>query len=137
MQEEKYYNEITTIIENVEVNTKVRQLQDNNEKLQAYWTIGKLIVEAQQGEARAKYGDELINKWSVNLSLKYGKSYGKANLNYMRQFYLNFSNFQSVIGNLTWTHILLLLPIKNKNERNYYINQVILNNLSVRELRMK
>ena len=36
---------------------------------------------------------------------------------------------------LNWSQYKLLLPIKNENERNYYINQVILNNLSVRELR--
>ena len=34
----------------------------------------------------------------------------------------------------TWSQIKLLLPIKNENERNYYINLIILNNLSVREL---
>ena len=36
---------------------------------------------------------------------------------------------------LTWTHYRYILPIKNKSERNYYINQVILNNLSVRDLK--
>jgi len=53
----------------------------------------------------------------------------------MRQFYLNFPIVQSLIGQLTWTHFLQILPIKNINERNYYINQVIINSLSVRELK--
>ena len=36
---------------------------------------------------------------------------------------------------LSWSQYCDILPIKNINERNYYINQVILNNLSVRDLR--
>ena len=35
---------------------------------------------------------------------------------------------------LTWTNIRLLLPIKNVNKRNYYINMCIKRNLSKREL---
>ena len=44
-----YYEEIAIVIENIEVNRMVRELQDNSEKLQAYWNIGKLLVEAQGG----------------------------------------------------------------------------------------
>ena len=40
-----------------------------------------------------------------------------------------------MIPKLSWTHYIQKLSIKNENERNYYINQVILNNLSVRELK--
>ena len=36
---------------------------------------------------------------------------------------------------MSWSHYILILPIKNENERNYYINRVILDNLSVRDLR--
>ena len=134
MEEEKYYNEIATIIERVEINTKVRQIQDNSEKLLAYWTIGKLIVEAQGGKNYSKYGNSLINKWAVILANKYGSFYKKTNLYYMRQFYLQFINFHAVGGKLNWTQIRIILPIKNKNERNYYINLCITNNLSSREL---
>ena len=133
MEAEKYYNEITSIIERVEVNSRVRQLRDNSDKLQAYWNIGKLIVEAQQGEARAKYGNALINKWSIKLEKIYGKNYSSRELRNMRRFYLVFPKWCSV-STISWTHYRYILTIKNENERNYYINQVILNNLSVREL---
>lgn len=53
----------------------------------------------------------------------------------MRQFYLNFPIVHSLNGQLTWTHYRYILPLKNENERNYYINQVIINSLSVRELK--
>ena len=55
----------------------------------------------------------------------------------MRQFYnfvLTFPNFQPVVGNLTWTHILILLPIKNLDEIKFYINLAIRDNLSKRAL---
>ena len=51
-----------------------------------------------------------------------------------RTFYNNFSIWGSVSPKLTWTHYRYILSIKNENARNYYINLVILNNLSVREL---
>ncbi len=53
----------------------------------------------------------------------------------MRQFYLLFPILRTLCEELTWSHYRYLLPIKNESERNYYINQVVLNNLSVRELR--
>jgi len=134
LKEKEYYNEITNIIESVEINSSVRQLQDNGEKLQAYWNIGRLIVEAQGGK-RASYGNDLIKKWSYMLSSKYGNKYGKTNLKNMRQFYVLFPKSRTLCDKLLWSHYRYLLPIKNENERNYYINQVILNNLSVRELR--
>ena len=68
MTEEKHYKTIVNLIEEHEVNRKVRELKDNHETLNLYWTIGKEIVEAQGGNMRAKYGDELIKKWSLKLT---------------------------------------------------------------------
>lgn len=51
--EEQYYTEIKNLIENYEVNTRVRVLQDNIEKLRTNWEIGKLIVEVQGGKTKA------------------------------------------------------------------------------------
>ncbi len=122
------------IIEN-EANKKANALRDNSSTLQTYWNIGKLIVEAQGGEKRAKYGDNLISEWGKKLSEKYGKGYDKSNLSRARTFYLYFPIVATVSQQLSWSQYREILPIKNENERNYYINLVILNNLSVRELR--
>ena len=135
MKEKNYYNEIKNIIETYEVNHRVRALQDNSEKLQMNWNIGRLLVEAQGGAKRAKYGDDLIKKWSLELEIKYGNCYSARELRKMRQFYLVFPIWPTVSTKMNWSQIVELLSIKNENERNYYINQVILNNLSVRELR--
>lgn len=134
MKEKEYYKEIVNLIEEKEINTKIRELKDNKETLLTYWNIGKLLVEAQGGEKRAKYGDELIKKWSNSLIDKYGTNYSKRNLNFYRQFYIIFKKVNALRSQLTWTHYKILLPIKDENKRNYYINQVILNNLSSREL---
>ena len=126
----KYYLEIKELIERYEVNNRVRTLQDNSEKLLMNWNIGRLLVEAQGGSKRAKYGDDLINKWGKKLSEIYGKSYGKELLRRCRKFYLLFEK-SSTLSSISWSQIVELLSIKNENERNYYFNQVILNSLSV------
>ena len=135
MKELEYYNQIKNLIENYEVNQKVRFLQDNHEKLLMNWTIGKLLVDAQGGMNRAKYGDELIKKWSIKLKENFGNNYSKRNLMFYRTFYSLFPNVNTLCSHLSWSHYRCLLPIKNENARNYYINQIILNHLSVRELR--
>lgn len=132
----QYYNKIKKLIENKEVNDRIRRLDENNETLRTYYEIGKLLVEAQGGEARAKYGDGLIKEWSIKLTKKYGKGYSSANLKHMRKFYLIFRKSYSLSSqfSLSWTHYRYLLRFDNKNEINYYINKCITNNLSVRGL---
>lgn len=134
MKEKEYYNEISNIIETIEINSRVRELQDNSEKLQGYWNIGRLIVEAQGGLLRASYGNGLINEWSINFTDKYGKNYSSRELRRMRQFYLLYPKWCS-LSTISWTHYRYLLSLKNINERNYYTNMILLNNLSVRELK--
>ena len=130
-----YYEQIESLVKKNEINKGVRALQDNSETLYTYWHIGKLIVEAQGGEKRAKYGDGLIKEWGCKLSLKYGKNYDKSNLSKMRKLYTIFPIVDTLCPQLSWSHYRYILPLKNPNERNYYISQVILNNLSVRDLR--
>lgn len=131
-----YFEEIKELIENKEVKDGVRRLSENNDKLKTYYEIGKLLVEAQGGEERAKYGDGLIKKWSLKLVEQYGIGYNISNLKRMRQFYMVIRKGAPLEHQLSisWTNWKYLLPIKNENERNYYINQCILNNLSKREL---
>ena len=129
-----YYNEIKTIIEEREINKKVRELKDNREDLLTRWNIGKLLVDAQGGEKRAKYGSSLIKEWGRKFKEGYGSSYSAPELRKMRHFYVIFKKCVT-LSRISWNHIVAVLPIKNESERNYYINQVVINNLSVRELR--
>lgn len=58
--------------------------------VEAYWNIGRLIVEKQDGENRAEYGKQLISYLSERLTADFGKGFTTTNLKYMRQFYLQF-----------------------------------------------
>lgn len=93
-----YYNEIESYIKKNEVSKKVRVLEENATTLEIYWNIGRLLVEAQGGYERAKYGNALIKEWSEKYTEKYGKGYNRANLFKFRQFYILFPNI-SPLGN--------------------------------------
>ena len=131
-----YYKEIKNLIEEKEVNDKVRYLESNKETIKTYYEIGRFLIKAQGGEEKAKYGDGLIKKWSEKLTKEYGNNYSYRNLNYMRKFYTYFKKVNTVCSqsNLSWSHYKYLLKFDNENERNYYINRCIQNNLSVRGL---
>lgn len=89
----------------------------NNTLVQTYWHIGQHIVEyEQQGKAKADYGDELINRLSADLRLKYGKGFSRSNLFTIRQFYLRFPKIQTVSGLLSWSHYIELLKLNDPLE---------------------
>ena len=134
MNEESYYQEIEHLIKRNEINKRARKINDENDTVTTYWNVGRLIVEAQGGCERAKYGNELIKKWSIKLTELYGKGYNITNLKRFRQFYLVFEKGAPVGNQISWTHYRELLPIKDENKRNFYINLCIKNNLSKREL---
>lgn len=134
MTEESYYGEIEHLIKKSEINKRVRDIEANNNLITTYWNVGKLIVKAQGGASRAKYGNELIKKWSIRLTNLYGKGYNASNLRKFRQFYLAFEKCSPLGSKLNWSHYRELLIFKDENERNFYINLCIKNNLSKREL---
>ena len=131
-----YYNEIKNELINNEVYKKVKDYSKNRNDLTTYYNVGKIIIEAQGGEEKAKYGDSLIKDYSKRLTQELGKGYSTRNLKYMRKFYL-FQKGQSMIAQLSWTHYIQILSINNINEINYYIKIVVEQNLSVRELQNK
>ena len=130
-----YYDEIKNYIKKVEIGRAIREANANYELVDSYWNIGKLIVDAQGGKEKAKYGNKLIRTWSEKLTKEYGKGYSYENLFKFRKFYLTFPIVDTVCPQLSWSVIRTLLPIVDTNKRNYYINLCIENNLSVRELK--
>ncbi len=84
-----FYDEIRSIVQAAKnkVYTAI-----NTAMVEAYWLMGKRIVEEeQQGEERAGYGKELIEKLSARLNTEFGKGFSVANLKNIRQFYLTFA----------------------------------------------
>lgn len=96
MKEQEYYQEIEHLIKKNEIGKRARRIEENYSLVETYWQIGKLIVEAQGGLNRAKYGNELIKKWSIQLTQAYGKGYNDTNLKRFRQFYLYFEKGATV-----------------------------------------
>ena len=137
---DKYYDEIKERIIDVETTERVKNYTTNRVKLENYYEIGRLIIEAQGGEERARYGDKLIKEYAIKLTNDLGKGYSWRNLYNMRAYYILFSNneiLQPMAAKLSWTHYTILLSLKNINEINYYINLVARLNLSKRELELR
>ena len=132
-----YYNEIKEQLINNEVYKKVKDYSRNRNELETYYNVGKLIIEAQGGETRAKYGDGLIKEYSKKLTKELGKGYTFTSLSRMRQFYVLFKNVATVSQQLTWSHYVELLKFDDINKINYYIDISISQKLGVRELRHK
>ena len=133
-----YYNEIKETLVKNEAYKKVKDYSKNKSDLNAYYEVGKLIVEAQGGENRAKYGNKLIKEYSEKLTKELGKGYTYSSLSRMRQFYMLNQNLATVsqqFYNTTWSHYTELLKLKNINQVKYYIYIINSQNLSVRELR--
>ena len=132
-----YYNEIKNELINNEIYKKVKDYSKNKNDLETYYNVGKLLIEAQGGEERAKYGDGLIKEYSKKLILEVNRRYNVRTLRRMRQFYLLFMNWSTLSTELSWSHYSELLFLRNLDIINYYINISIKQNLSVRQLREK
>ena len=132
-----YYNEIKNELVNNEVYKRVKDYSKNRNELSTYYNVGKLLIEAQGGEDRARYGDGLIKEYSERLTKELGKGYSIRSLKNMRKFYLIYQKGQAMPAQLTWSHYCELLSLKDINEINYYIDISIKQNLSYRKLKEK
>ncbi|MDN3654356.1 PDDEXK nuclease domain-containing protein [Ferruginibacter paludis] len=107
----------------------------NTELVKANWEIGRHIVEfEQQGMERAEYGTELLTRLSKDLTLQFGKGFGRRNVLDMRRFYLSYEKWQAVPAKLSWTHIIALIGITDTFARRFYERQAIHEKWSSREL---
>ena len=137
-----YYNEIKSILVDNAIGKKVREYKSNQKDLESYYNVGKLLVEAQGGEERAKYGNGLIKEYSKRLTSELGKGYTVTRLKYMRTFYELVKKsppladqFKNV--NTTWSNICEILYLKNIEEIKYYLNLSNKLCLTKRELRLR
>jgi predicted nuclease of restriction endonuclease-like (RecB) superfamily len=107
----------------------------NSTMVQAYWSVGRLIVEhEQQGRERATYGKQQLQQLSEHLTREFGKGFDTRNLRNMRAFYLGFPIWNAVRTELTWTHYRILLRVENSHARDWYIQEAIEQNWSARAL---
>jgi predicted nuclease of restriction endonuclease-like (RecB) superfamily len=103
--------------------------------VEAYWNIGRIIVEDEQaGENRAEYGKQLLKYLSQRLTNEFGRGFDPSNLRYIRIFYQAFPIRDTLRHELTWSHYRLLSKLKNEKARAWYINETISQNWSSRAL---
>ena len=104
--------------------------------VETYWQIGRYIVEYEQkGAERAEYGSNLLNRLSNDLTLKYGKGFGKSNLLYMRKLYITFPKSGTLSHLLSWSHYYEILKSDDALEISFYTKECEKQNWSVRELK--
>lgn len=107
----------------------------NTTVVHAYWQVGKYIVEyEQQGNVRAEYGKGVIDNLSKLLTTEFGSGFTATNLKMMRQFYLAFPNSHTLCDQLSWSHYRQLIRISDGDAREYYVQECISANWSVRQL---
>ena len=135
MNKINYYNEIKSKLIDNEVYKRVKDYSKNRNEISTYYEVGRLLIEAQGGENRAKYGDGLIKEYSERLTKDLGKKYSITSLKYMRMFYILYEKSPTLSDQLTWSHYKEILKFNDINEINYYISIIESYNLSVRELR--
>ena len=97
----------------------------NTEMLNLYWNIGKAIMEIQQGDERASYGETVLEKLSHKLTAEFGKVFSKRNLEWMRKFYIYFPIATTLSSQLNWSHYLELLKVDEESKRKFYMKEEI------------
>jgi predicted nuclease of restriction endonuclease-like (RecB) superfamily len=109
----------------------------NSAMVEAYWTIGREISEAQGHNPRAEYGSHLLQYLSERLTAEFGKGFEQSALRRMRQFYSVFPdlpNRATLWHKLSWSHFRLLLKIEEPKRREFYLQECVECNWSVRQL---
>lgn len=111
----------------------------NAEMTMLYWRIGKRINDELGEQSRADgYGKQIVATLWRQLSEEYGRSFSEKNLRRMMQFAQVFPNEEivvSLIRQLSWTHIIALIPIEDPLKRDFYIEMCKMDKWSVRTLR--
>ena len=130
-----YINEIKKILKNARQKAYTAV---NSVMVEAYWEIGRRIVEEEQnGKERAEYGKEILQNLSKELTEEFGKGYSYRTLREIRQFYLMFSDFEkwrTVSAKLTWSHFQKVLRVSDEKARIFYLTEAAENMWSVRTL---
>ena len=135
IKNEKEINQIFNGIKELVINSRNKVYQTvNTEMLNLYWNIGKAIMEIQQGDERASYGDAILEKLSQKLTAEFGKGFSKRNLERMRKFYVCFPIATTVSSQLSWSHYLEIIKIDEEPKRSFYMKETINSKWSVREL---
>jgi predicted nuclease of restriction endonuclease-like (RecB) superfamily len=102
------------------------------------WMIGKRIDEEFFDSQRARYGDKVLENIANQLSLEYGRGYGKINLSRMLKFSRIFPNREIVSTlskQLSWSHFVMVCAIDETLKRDFYTEMCRIQRWSVRDFK--
>lgn len=105
-----------------------------------FWQVGRRINDEILRNKRAQYATRIVSTLSTQLMEKHGRSFEEKNVRRMLQFAEQFAEQEIVVTlsrQLSWSHILALLPLKSKEAQIYYATAVASEGWGVRELRKK
>ena len=113
----------------------------NYELTAMYWHIGDRINRDVLNNERAEYGKQIVSTLSTQLQEEYGtKGFEERTIRRMMQFALQFPDFQIVstlLSKLSWSHFLIVMPIKDELQREFYLTMAANEMWSVRTLQAK
>lgn len=128
-------NELSLLVEQTQQQVIV---QNNSSLTLLFWEIGFRINDTILQNKRAEYGRQIVSSLSLQLENKYGRNFEEKNLRRMTQFADQFTDKEIVVTlsrQLSWSHFLAIIPIKNPEAKLFYANQVGDQLMSVRDLR--
>src|SRR3989338_219793 len=105
-----------------------------------YWRVGNRINQEILGRNRADYGAKIVTTVSRQFEWEYGGGFAGKNLRRMIQFAEVFPDEKiivSLVRQLSWTHFIALIPLKDSNKRNFYAEMCRVERWNVRTLRKK
>ena len=133
--EDKLFNDLSQLIEQSQCQVVA---QANSTLTLLFWQIGNLINQNILQNKRAEYGKLIVPTLSAQLETKYGRNFTEKNVRRMMQFAEQFSDFSIVVTlsrQLSWSHFLVLIPLKNPEAQIFYAEKAVHEILGVRDLR--
>lgn len=104
-----------------------------------YWHIGERINREVLGNHRADYGKQIVSAVSTQLQTEYGKKgFETRSIWRMMQFAQLFPDHKivsAVSTQITWSHVVEILPLKDELQREFYLTLAASERWSIRQLR--
>lgn len=126
-----YYEKINQMIINSKTNI-IRNI--NHEMVQLYYNIGQAINELIDEYNLEKSQNEIIKSFSNKLTKQFGQGFSVPSLKKMKKFYQVFNGGSTLWNQLSWSHNRLIMNIDDDKRRNFYLEECIKSNWSVRQL---
>ena len=106
----------------------------NSEMVELYFEIGSTINELIENYNLETSQNEILKLFSEKLTREFGQGFSVSSLKKMKKFYLTYKGGSTLWNQLSWSHNRLIMNIDNEAKRNFYLEETIRSNWSVRQL---